>query len=128
MRRKREGLLLFALVTMLIGVAVTASAEIDKRKVYLGNPNSFMSPAEIRVAAVFNVIPEFRQISKENLTPRDARYWLLLNKANKRFNKALKATSEKYGYDIIAEAGTIGVYNGKPVPDITGEVLVELGE
>jgi len=123
----RKTFLLAGFVAAVVLVAgVSASAGIDRSKVYLGNPESFNSPAEINASEVFEAIPEYRQIRQEKISPDDARYWLLMNKANKRFYRALKTVSKTCGYDLIAEIGTIGVYRGKNVPDVTGDVILAL--
>lgn len=105
-----------------------SSIEVDKSRVYYGNPDSFSQPGEISVQIVFYSIDEYKKIKKENLLKDDAKYWLLLQRANKKFQKTLENTAEKYGYDLIAEIGIIGTYKEKQVPDITGEVLDELSE
>ena len=114
------------LVSALMALTVSAQAGIDRSRVYYGNPDSFSSPGEIVMSAVFAAIPEYQKIKEEKIPKRDARWWLLMSQANARFQKALKSTSEKYGYDLIAECGCVGTFKGKPVPDITGEVMGEL--
>jgi len=117
--------LCLSLFAVLVAFAV-ASAAIDPSAVYLGSPESFNSPAEIRASEVFEAIPEYRRIRQEKIKPNDARYWLLMNRANRRFRKALKVVANTCGYDLIVEAGTMGAYKGKSIPDITGDVILAL--
>ena len=105
--------------------ASSAEAQIDKCKIYFGNPDNFKNPGEIKAVQVFSIIPEFQRIKKENIKPSDAKYWILMSKANKRFKAALEAVNRnpKMGYDLIGEIGSINIDKDKDVPNITAEVL-----
>lgn len=90
---------------------------------YLGNPNSYEKPGEISLVKVMSVIPEYKKIKDENIKSDDPRYWLLLQKADRKFKAALGAVHKKFGYDLIGE---IGFIEDQEVPDITAEVVLEI--
>ena len=116
-------LIIITLAVMTLS-ALTLTAAVDKSKIYYGNPEKFKSPAEIKLQQVLSVIPEYQKVKKDNLTPSDAAYWILMKKANKKFKAALKSVADKFGYDLIGEIGSIKI--DAPVPDITIEVIIEL--
>ena len=126
---KKETIRSFALLIIITLAVITLSAltltaDVDKSKIYYGNPEKFNSPAEIKLEKVLSVIPEFQQIKKDNLTASDAAYYILMKKVNKKFKAALKSVAERFGYDLIGEIGSIKV--DAPVPDITVVVIIEL--
>jgi len=120
---------LFVLAPALILIsASTADAQIDKSKIYFGNPDNFKKPGEIKLVQVFRAIPEYKIIKKENIKLSDAKYWILMRKANKRFKAALVAVNRdsRLGYDLIGEIGSIKI--DADVPNITAEVIRKITE
>jgi hypothetical protein len=97
---------------------------VNESKIYYGNPKQFSRPAVLSLKEVFHHIPAYKELLKENIAPGDARYWLLLNKANKAFNKALREVAQTKGYDLIGEIGAIRYQDKKRVvPEITALVI-----
>ena len=118
------GIFIFVLAPALIFVSASAAeAQIDKSRIYFGNPDNFKKPGEIKLAQVFRAIPEYKTIKKENIKSSDAKYWILMRKANKRFKAALVAVNRdsRLGYDLIGEIGSIKI--DAEVPNITAEVI-----
>jgi Skp family chaperone for outer membrane proteins len=96
--------------------------EIDKKKIYYGNPDSFKTPAVIKLNDVFAKIPEYQDAKKKS--EDDPEYYILLEKANEKFQKAVKKAAQDGGYDLVGEAGTIkSKTKDKDVPDITDKVI-----
>jgi hypothetical protein len=93
-------------------------------KVYFGNPRNYQNPAELRAKTVLKVIPEYQQLVKEGVDPSDPRYWLLMDKAYKRFIVAVVSVAKQYDYDLVGEKGFLG--KGTKVEDITLVVLEEI--
>lgn len=81
---------------------------LDPAKVYYGRTRSFVRPAVVSLDHVFGVIPDYQTIVAEGLPPNDARYWLLLERANKLFAEAVRHVAMAHGYDMICERGALG--------------------
>lgn len=101
----------------------------DTGRVYYGNARLIRNPAVVSADRVYQHIPEYQQILKEGLTDKDVRYHFLMNKASKRFLKAVKSMARALGYDFVAEIGAIEVVRkGAPHPaDRTDAVIERLG-
>ena len=92
--------------------------------IYYGKKEGAKKPAELKATTVFNEIAEYKKIKEKGLTKDDAEYWTLLNKANEKFNKALKKVVEEEKYDVVAEKDKIK-FDTTPV-DITKKVIEAL--
>ena len=92
--------------------------------IYHGKKDGSKKPAEIKAQDVFNEIAEYKKIKEKGLTKDDAEYWVLLNKANEKFNAAVKKASEDGKYDCVAEKGKVK-FDSTPV-DITKKVIEAL--
>ncbi len=97
--------------------------EVDKKKVYYGNADNFKTPAVIELAKVFSNITEYQDAKKKSEDDPD--YYILLDKANQKFQKALEKAAKDGGYDLVGETGTVKV-KGKTIPDITQKVIDSL--
>jgi hypothetical protein len=95
---------------------------VDKKKVYYGKASSFKKPAEINLLTVFGAISEYTEAKKKSEDDPD--YYILLQKANDKFQKALKKAASDGGYDLVAEKGAVKAK--KTVPDITDAVIKAL--
>lgn len=91
-------------------------------RTFCGDPRNFKAPAEISAPAVFDRIKEYREIRSRGLTENDAEYWLLLEKANRRFYAALRKAAKSLGKDMVAEKGGFELSGGATVPEITADV------
>lgn len=99
---------------------------VDKERIYYGNPEKGVSnPAVIDSSKIFNNIPAYKKIVDEGLTPKNPKYWILMEEANKVFKASLKKTAKKLKVDLIAEIGAIEI-KGKEITDITDEVIEKL--
>ena len=72
-------------------------------------------------ATVFEKIPEYQEIRKRGLKRDDPEYWVLLNKANEKFYKAVKKVAEENKYDVVVEKGAFK-FESTP-PDVTQKVI-----
>src|SRR5262245_44424141 len=107
------------LLTLSLIFALAADTDI-----YFGKKEGAKKPAEVKATDVFNEIAEYKKIKEKGLTKDDAEYWTLLNKANEKFNRALKRVAEEDKYDVVAEKGKIK-FDTTPV-DITKKVIEAL--
>ena len=87
--------------------------------------SKFKKPAVLTTATVFAAIPEWKKIKKKKLKKSDAEYHLLLEKANDKFNKALKKVASDSSYDIMAEVGAITCTGCTPT-DVTATLIANL--
>ncbi len=110
-------------ILMLVGVRAAETKGTVKGPHYYGDPKNFQKPGEISLATVMSRIPEYKKIKDKELTSDHPEYWLLLTKAHKKLIDACRAVHKKFGYDLIGE---IGFIEGEEVPDITGEVVLEI--
>lgn len=95
----------------------------DGARVYYGDAKSFKCPAEVDANAVFSHIKEFREIRDRKLTSKDPEYWLLIEKANRRFYRAVKKAARAGAWDLVAEKGGFNVPEGTSVTDGTQAVI-----
>ncbi len=79
----------------------------DASRVYLGNARLFHNPCHVNSSAIYRQIAEYREILERSLSDHDPQYHLLMQKAAKRFNDALKTMARNQGHDLVAETGTI---------------------
>jgi len=108
---------------MLVGVRAAETKGTVKGPHYFGDPKNCQKPGAISLVTVMSRIPEYKKIKDEGLTSDDPSYWILLTKAHQKLVDACKAVHKKFGYDLIGE---IGFIEGEEVPDITGEVVLEI--
>ncbi len=85
----------------------------------------YKKPAVLTSATVFDAIPEWKKIKKKKLKKTDAEYHLLLEKANEKFNKALKKVAQDSSYDIMAEVDAIKCTGCTPT-DVTATLIANI--
>lgn len=94
--------------------------------IYHGKKDGAKKPAEVKAQDVFNEIDEYKKIKDKGLTKDDAEYWTLLNKANEKFNKALKKVIDAEKHDCVSEKGKVTYDKGVTAVDITKKVIEAL--
>lgn len=87
--------------------------------VYYGDADEFSAPAQVEAARVFARIPEYQEIQRRRLTRTEPEYAFLLEKANRRFFKAVHQVARQRGHDLVAEPGTVTSADGAALPDCT---------
>lgn len=97
--------------------AQEAEVTLDESLVYYGDPLNFKKPATLDIELVFNEIAEYRQIVDEDISTQDARYWILIDRANTKFQERLEVVAAEEGYDLIC--GAIEYTDAREIPDIT---------
>jgi len=80
---------------------------VDSSQLYYGRKKHPKSPAHCDADSIWAEIPEYKTIIEEELGPEDPRYHLLLKRATKRFQGALKKLAKREGHDVIGETGSI---------------------
>ncbi|MHC5038545.1 MAG: hypothetical protein ACYTHM_14635 [Planctomycetota bacterium] len=120
---------IFLLAGFLLALPLTSFAEeskdteIDEKKIYFGDPEAFKKPGVIQILKVFEAIPEYQDAKKKGKD--DPEYYILMEKANQHFSKALEKVAADEKYDLIGEVGSIKI-KGKKVPEITDLVIKAL--
>ena len=79
--------------------------------------------AEVDVSKVFEVIPAYKKIRRENLKKTKAQYHILIAQANQEFQAAVEAEALHQDIVLVVEKGGV---SGVPVIDLTGVVRARL--
>lgn len=90
---------------------------------YYGSPEGAKKPAAITASAVFQKIPEYREIQEKKYDSGDPEYWSLLARANEKFYAAVRKVAERDTYDVVVEVGSAGFPDA---PDVTARVISAL--
>ena len=102
------------------GASIVEAA--PQSQTYYGDPDDFQRPGEVQATRVFNEIPEWQEIQKRSLNPDQAEYWILLDKANQKFYRAIHKVAQKLRLDLLAELGTLPRDKGEP-PNVTDQTI-----
>lgn len=100
----------------------------DKARIYYGRATLARRPAVVNSSRVYARIPEYIQIKRDGVSHNKPQYHLLMQKASKRFTRAVTAAARARRHDVVAEVGTIEVLDSdlaKP-PDLTDDVVRHL--
>ncbi len=116
------GLMILAFALSAFATPSTGVRVVKPKQVYLGDPEAFTTAATVSGKKVFHAIPEYQQILDEGLDKNDAKYWVLLKKANVKFNAALKRAAEDQGFDLVAETGAI-VAEDEDIANLTQAII-----
>lgn len=98
----------------------------ERSKVYYGNASNFSKPATVIALVVYQHIPEYQEIQRRGLKEDDPEYIKLMEKATKKFLKAVEKAAKEGGYDLVVEQGYISSDDGTPIPDITAQTIAKL--
>ena len=97
---------------------------VDPEAVFYGDARDWKKAAEVDASLVYAEIDEYKQIRDEKLQASDARYGVLLSKANKRFKCAVRKAAKDGEYDLVAKIGSVKGVDS--VPSITSAVIGKL--
>jgi hypothetical protein len=96
--------------------------KIRTSDVYYGNYRRFQRAAVIDTQKVFDAIPHYRELRRLELDKKSGRYWVLIQRSNRIFHRALRKIANDHGYQLIGAKGAI-VVDGKMPDDVTDAVL-----
>ena len=96
---------------------------VDSASIYYGTKKHPKTPAQCDADSVWSEIPEYKTIIDDELGPDDPKYHLLLKRATKRFQRALKKLAKRDDYDVIGEVGAIKANGKKSVPTVTSDLI-----
>jgi len=98
--------------------------EVDRAKVYYGNPDAYTKPAVVHAPTVFKHIEAYKKIEQEGIKKDSARYFLLMQEANQAFREAVKKVALQEKVDLVGEKGTVRVVEGEAeLGDLTQKVV-----
>lgn len=129
LRDRRSRLLPALFVLCAASLSLAASKHdfevVNNGSIYYGSGKHPKSPAVCCADDVWAEIPEYQTIVEEELTASDPRYHLLMKRATKRFQRALKALASREGYDMIGEVGSIKAVGDekKEIPNATKDLI-----
>jgi hypothetical protein len=94
--------------------------------VYYGDKNHFQNPCVLQREKVFKEIPAYKKIVREKLDKNSARYYFLLEEANRTFRTKVQEIASQLGYDLVVEKGGIKGEKRTRFHDISREVIKAL--
>ncbi|MFH0943860.1 MAG: hypothetical protein V2A76_01575 [Planctomycetota bacterium] len=104
----------------------TQAMRITGRVIY-GSVYGELEPGQkvavVDVSGVFDVIPAYRKIQRENLKKTKAQYHILMDQANKEFAAAVEAEALHAGFGLVIEKGGV---TGVRVVDISEKLKTHL--
>ncbi len=128
---------LVAVLTVPLSKELFAQDEEDEEKityrvtgdVYHGDKYRFSAPCVLEREKIFAKIPAFQTIKREGLDKSNARYYILIEQANRVFRAKLTEVSRKLKYDLVVEKGGVRAsVKGVHIPDITRKVIKAITE
>lgn len=128
-RLRSHALAWIALLALVSGTMAADSKHdfevVDSSSIYYGKKKHPKTPAQCDADSVWSEIPEYKTIIEDELGPDDPRYHLLLKRATKRFQKALKKLAKRDEYDVIGEIGSIKAVGKKKksIPTVTKDLI-----
>ena len=96
--------------------------KIRAKGIYLGRYKGFRKAAVLDTQKVFKAISYYQELKRAGLTKKSGRYWILLQKSNRIFYKALRQMAKKQGYDLIGARKSILIDGSSPV-DLTEKLV-----
>ncbi len=77
--------------------------EIPTTKYYFGHPNSNENVGFISRTDLIKSTPEYKEIKKEKIEEGTGKYWILLDKATNKVQKAINNYAQEHGFDFITD-------------------------
>ncbi len=100
-------------------------ADRDSHNVFSGDLKGFSKPAEISFVDLVKCTAEYKTIEKDSLKSTDAKYWILMAKAQEVVLNAITKIAREKKYDIVCEKGYLAKFDIKAT-DITDFIKQEL--
>ena len=125
---RREVLLALALAVLGLPLAAETPPDVqvrDRTKVYVGNPDRFTKPAVVVATKVYVEITEYQEVRRRKLDRNDPDYYVLMEKASRKFHAALEEAAKAGPYDLVAETGAVTRTEGT-LPDLTDAAIEEV--
>ncbi len=108
--------------TLLLSLVFGLTARAEEVRIYYGNADDAVS-ATLDAREVFSHIPEYATIVKQGYPKEAPEYWILLERANRRFYAALHRVARRMRLDAVVEARGRAASDTE---DVTPLVVAEL--
>lgn len=107
MRIAVVGLALFAAATVFAAEVHSIKSEVDKKKIYWGDPSAFSHAGEVDYQKVVQKTDEYVELRKRRIKRGTGKYWILMSKASDRTVRAISdvGVMPEGTYDLIAAKG-----------------------
>jgi hypothetical protein len=90
----------------------------DRSKIYLGDADRFAKPAVVTAARVYAEITEYQEVKRRQIDRNDPDFYVLMEKAARKFRTALEEAAKSGPYDLVGEKGAVTRTDGS-MPDLT---------
>jgi hypothetical protein len=110
-------------------LSVVALAQVDLRPdavVFSGSATNTTAPAVIDEARVRRATAEWQTIEAEGVRRGSARYMLLMSDMDRRIRNAVHKAAADASKDLVVRQGDVSDRKGRPVVDLTDEVIARL--
>ena len=115
-----------AVIAMRLVAEVPSDVQVkDRSKIYLGDADRFSKPSVVTAAKVYAEITEAQEIKRRQLDRNDPDYYVLMEKASRKFRAALEESAKAGPYDLVAEKGAVTRTDGT-LPDLTDAAVEEV--
>ena len=125
------GVLVLGLVAITVHAdpAAIPKDQLDKKKIYWGNGDSFSKAGKVDYEKLIKATPEFKTMKDDKVERGSGKYWILMSQASDRVVKAVAHVGEKSDYDLICAKGYLGSLD-PPVEcdDLTDKVIEAMEE
>mgnify|MGYP001596394134 CR=1 FL=1 len=108
--------------TLLLSLVFGLAARAEEVRVYYGTADDAVS-AMLDAREVFSHIPEYATIVKQGYSKQAPEYWILLERANRRFYAALHRVARRLRLATVVEGRGRA---GTDAEDVTPLVVAEL--
>ena len=117
-----------ALACVILPVAADTPSDVqvrDRSKIYVGDADRFARPSVVVATRVYAEITEYQEVRRRQLDRNDPDYYVLMERAARKFRAALEEAAKAGGYDLVAEKGAVTRTNGA-LPDLTESAIEEV--
>ncbi len=121
-------LVALALVTGILSVSADTYSDTqvtDRSKIYFGDADRFTRPSVVVAMRVYAEISEYQEVRRRRLTRDDPDYYVLMERASRKFRSAIEKAAEAGGYDLVGEKGAVTRSKGT-LPDLTDSAIEEV--
>ncbi len=117
-----------ALAHLVLPLAAETPSDVqvrDRSKIYVGDAERFARPSVVVATRVYAEITEYQEVRRRQLDRNDPDYYVLMERAARKFRAALEEAAKAGGYDLVAEKGAVTRTNGT-LPDLTESAIEEV--
>jgi maltooligosyltrehalose synthase len=111
---------------LVAGAGIPSDVQVkDRAKIYLGDPDRFAKPAVVTASRVYAEITEYQEVKRRQIDRNDPDFYVLMEKAARKFRSALEESAKSGPYDLVGEKGAVTRTEGT-LPDLTDAAVEEV--